>query len=100
MKIKFHQSGGIAGLTLSCEIDTQSLPRAEAMEIENLVRIGGVLKRKITLARIRGCDFLGYSISVERREITYQVSFDDFTIPEGSRPLLDYLKKNARPYAL
>jgi hypothetical protein len=100
MNIKFYQSGGLAGLTLSCEIDTRSLPQAEAAKIENLVRICGVLKRKIKLSRIRACDSFGYSISVESNEISYRVSFDDFTIPEGSLPLLNYLKKHARPHEL
>ena len=103
MKIRFGQSGGFAGLTQSCEIDTKALPGAEAAEIENLVKTSGVLTvkipfwRKITLSRrIAACDIFGYSISVESREITYHVKFDDFTIPEGSRPLLNYLKKHAR----
>ncbi len=93
MKIKFRQSGGVAGVTSSCEIDTQALPAAEAAEIENLVIICGVLKSKIRLSGIVACDIFGYSISVESKEITYHVSFDDFTIPEGGRPSLDYLKK-------
>ena len=108
MKIKFSQSGGVAGLNLSSEIDTEALPEAEAAEIENLVKVGGVLKSKrieigsllkfkITLSRILACDIIGYSISVESSEITYHASFDDVTIPEGGRPLLDYLKHRARP---
>jgi hypothetical protein len=111
MKIRFHQFGGVAGLNLGCEIDTRALPGAEAAEIENLVKIGGVLKRKrvevggvakykIKLSKIAARDIFSYSISVESREITYHVAFDDLTIPELSRPLLDYLKKHARPQPL
>jgi hypothetical protein len=97
MKISFVQSGGIAGLTSGCEIDTTSLPSAEAAEIESLVKRSGVLKSKFTLLRVAACDILGYSISVESSELTYHVGFDDLTIPEGGRPLLNYLKSRARP---
>jgi hypothetical protein len=100
MKIKFSQSGGITGLSLSCEINTRTLPRAEAAEIEGLVKTGGVLKRKRKLLGMRACDIFGYSISVESSEISYRVRFNDLTIPEGGRPLLDYLRKSARRHAL
>lgn len=96
MKIKFCQSGGIAGRTFRCEIDTKALPPAEAAEIENLVRITGVLKSRFTLSKIVACDIFGYSISVESNELTYHVGFNDLTVPEGSRPLLNCLKKYAR----
>jgi hypothetical protein len=108
MKIRFRQSGGVAHLTLSCEIDTHALPQTEAAEIENLVKISGVLKPKkieigsflkckFALSRIVACDIFGYSISVESSEVSYRVAFDDFTIPKRGRLLLDYLKKHARP---
>ena len=85
MKIRFSQSGGIVGLPQSCEIDTQALPVPEAAEIENLVKISGVLKTKFALSRIVACDIFGYSISVESSEITYNVKFTDLTIPEDGR---------------
>ncbi len=106
MKIKFRQSGGMAGLTQGCEIDTQALPATEAAEIKNLVKNTGVLKSQSPLRRLVvrdalvACDIFYYSISVESHEITYLVRFSDFTIPENGRLLLDYLKKQARPQAL
>jgi hypothetical protein len=111
MKIEFYQSGGITGLHLSCEVDTRALPKAEAAEIESLVRKCGVLNHKrisllgSLMPRFRlptgvACDILGYSITVHNNEVNYHVSFDDLTIPEGGRPLLNYLKKHARPRRL
>jgi hypothetical protein len=97
MKIRFSQSGGFAGLNLSCEIDTRALPGAEAAEIENLVRIAGVLKSKFALSRIVARDLFYYSISVKSSGISYHVEFNDLTIPEGARPLLDYLRNHAQP---
>ncbi len=98
MKITFRQSGGFAGLALGCEIDTRVLPADEAAEIEKLVKACGVLKSKFTLFRIAACDIFGYSISVESSDISYRVGFSDLTIPEGAHPLLNYLKRHARPH--
>jgi hypothetical protein len=103
MKIEFRQSGGFDGLVRRCDIDTETLPAIEAAEIEDLVKNTGVLKSKSILSRIvafkpvGGCDTLHYRISVKSSEVTYRISFDDFTIPEEGRPLLEYLKKRARP---
>lgn len=87
----------------SCEVDTQSLPRTQAAEVENLVETSGILSAKIPYWRkffinrlIVACDLLSYSISIESSKGTYKVAFDDSTIPEGSRPLLNYLKNHVR----
>ena len=37
MQIGFQRSGGFAGLTMGCEVDTERLPPAEAQDIERLV---------------------------------------------------------------
>jgi hypothetical protein len=104
MKIRFRQSGGFAGLIHSCSIDTGELSLAQAAEIENLVKTSGVLAAKIPFwrkivswQRIVARDLFYYSISIESSEGTYRVEFDDSNVPEGSRPLLKYLKNHARP---
>jgi hypothetical protein len=97
MKIRFSQSGGFAGLSRSCEIDTRALPADAGAEIENLVKIAGVLKSKFALSGIVARDLFYYSISVKSRGISYHVKFNDLTVPEGAGPLLNYLKNHARP---
>jgi hypothetical protein len=37
VEIAFQRSGGVAGLTMGCEVDTEKLPPAEARELEELV---------------------------------------------------------------
>jgi hypothetical protein len=37
VEIAFQRSGGVAGLTMGCEVDTEKLPPAEARELEALV---------------------------------------------------------------
>jgi hypothetical protein len=104
MKISFRQSGGFAGLIHSCSIDTGKLSLAQAAEIENLVKTSGVLAAKIPFwrkianwQRIVARDLFYYSISIESSAGTYNLAFDDSSIPEGSRPLLNFLKNHAQP---
>ncbi|AFM26433.1 protealysin inhibitor emfourin [Desulfomonile tiedjei] len=103
MKIRFRQTGGFANLIQSCEIDTKTLSPARAAEIENLVRNSGILTVKIPFwrkvarwQRIVACDLFYYSISIESSEVTFSLAFDDSSIPDGSRPLLNYLKNRVR----
>ncbi len=103
MKIRFRQTGGFANLIQSCEIDTRALSLAQSAEIEDLVRTSGILTvkipfwRKITSwQRIVARDLFYYSISIESSEGAYHLAFDDASIPEGSRPLLNYLKNRVR----
>jgi hypothetical protein len=97
MKIKWLQSGGIAGLNMGCEIETLALPPEEAAEVEKLVKDCGVLKSRNRFFRPMGHDLCAYSISVEGSEISYSVSFDDLTVPEGAGSLMGYLMKRSRP---
>jgi hypothetical protein len=103
MKIRFSQSGGLTGLIQSFEIDTKALSRSETAEIESLVETSGILTakipywRKLVNRQLVACDLFFYSISIESGKAANQLKFDDSTIPEGSRPLLNYLKNRARP---
>ncbi len=96
MKIKFRQSGGYAGLRMGCEMDTDSLPPQEADRLTALVETSGI--RQATSQRTpNAADLFNYEFTIETREGTHQVSFDDMSLPERVRPLLDYLRGQAQP---
>ena len=99
MKITFSQSGGFAGLVRGYEVDTHALPRDEAAEIETLVKNSGILRAQGGHSEV-GRDLFGYRITIETDECTRRVEFDDSTIPDGARPLLDLLTKRAGPRPL
>lgn len=96
MKITFRESGGYAGLIRGCELDTDSFPPDEAVELQSLVEQSGILQAKggrTPNAR----DLLNYEITVQTSEGVHRVSFDDMTLPESAVPLLEYLQSRAQP---
>lgn len=96
MKIKFRQSGGYAGLRMGCELDTNVLSIDEAAQLESLVKTSGILKAKSDRSE-NTADLINYEITIETKEGTHQVTFDDLTLPESVVPLLDYLQSHAKP---
>ncbi|HEY9662671.1 MAG TPA: protealysin inhibitor emfourin [Allocoleopsis sp.] len=96
MKIQFSQSGGYAGLRMGCEIDTASLPPPEAERLTALVENSGILQA--TSQRTpHAADLFTYEFAIEARQGNHQVSFDDMSLPERVRPLLEYLQEQVHP---
>jgi hypothetical protein len=98
VQIRFQMSGGFGGLfataPLSYETNTDDLPRQEADLLRRLVEDSGLLAsgqqppaRSESLAR----DVFQYQVQVVTGNRTYRHDFDDTTVPDQARPLLDHL---------
>lgn len=99
MKVSFRQSGGFAGLTRGCELDSETLPAAEARRLEKLVaesHLESLGSTSTPAAR----DAVTYEITVEREGGTERVRFDDLSVPESAAPLLELLQACAKPRPL
>ena len=99
MRVRFLQSGGVVGATRGCELDSWALPPDEAREMESLVRASGLPPSGEFLSPA-GRDLRIYEIHVEGDEWSVAVTFDDHTLPEQARPLVSFLRRNAKPQAL
>jgi hypothetical protein len=95
MKISFTQSGGFAGLVLSCRIDTAVLEVTERETVERLVIAAGI-EESCECVSETARDALTYEIVIERTT-QVRVVFDEIRLPEEARPLVAYLKGHARP---
>jgi Emfourin len=98
MKVRFRQTGGFGGLVLGCDLDTSTLPPAEAQELTRLIKQANLEKihsRPSQKAR----DLLNYEIAVES-EMTARASFDDMSVPANVEPLLGFLRQRARAVPL
>jgi hypothetical protein len=97
VKISYRETGGFAGLKRGAEIDLESLPPGEAKRLRTLVErahLGSVHRRGPSTAR----DLVGYEVAVEDDDGRTTVTrFDDATVPESAAPLLEALRKRARP---
>jgi Emfourin len=98
VQIRFQMSGGFGGLfataPLSYETNTDDLPRQEADLLQQLVEEAGLLAaRQRPPARSEGIarDVFQYQVQVITGSRTYRYDFDDTTVPDRARPLLDHL---------
>jgi hypothetical protein len=98
MKIRFRQTGGFGGLVLGCDLDTSTLPPAEAQELARLVKQAQLEKIQHKRSE-KARDLQNYEIGVEN-EITAKASFDDMSVDDHVEPLLDFLRQRARAVPL
>jgi hypothetical protein len=98
MKVRFHQSGGYAGLLKGCEIDTTTLPPEKAKEIQQLVQASAISDSGEFLSH-SSRDLQQYEITIDDGVSKSSVIYDDESIPQSAKPLIGYLKKCAKPEA-
>lgn len=99
MKIRFRQTGGFGGLVLGCDLDTSTLPPAEAQELARLVKQANLEKIQ-TRRSEKARDLQNYEITVEGDGLTAKATFDDMSIDPNVEPLLDFLRDRARAMPL
>ncbi len=99
MKVRFRQTGGFAGLVLGCDLDTSTLPPAEAQELTRLVKQANLEKIQ-TRRSEKARDLQNYEVAVESNEMTAKATFDDMSVDANVEPLLDFLRQRARAIPL
>ena len=99
MKVTFRQSGGVAGLNEGCELDTAGLSPKEAARLRSLIErsdLASTLSRRTEQAR----DLCCYEMTVETDDGVHHLSFDEMSLPESLRSLVQYLRSHAKPRQL
>ncbi len=96
MKVRLVQSGGIVGIVKACDLDSAIMSPDVAEELERLVRGSGISVSGAFLSDT-GRDLHQYEIMIEYEDRTISVVFDDASIPPTAKPMLGFLKKQARP---
>jgi hypothetical protein len=96
VRVTFVQSGGVAGVPRGCELDSSVLPAGEARELESLVMESGLVASGVHRSPAAR-DLRLYEIRVQDGAENVSVTYDDQTLPERARPLVSFLRRNARP---
>jgi hypothetical protein len=99
MKIRFRQTGGFGGLVLGCDLDTSTLPSAEAQDLTRLIKQANLEKIGAKPSQ-KARDLQNYEIAVASNEITAKVSLDDMSVEANLEPLLQFLRRRARAIPL
>jgi hypothetical protein len=99
VKVRFQQTGGFAGLSRGCELDSGELPRADAAELERL--IGAARLDAVRPGRSRGADRQQYDLVVERAGAPpLELRFDDGALSDELARLVAFLRARSRPMPL
>lgn len=100
MRVRFTQSGGFAGTIRECTLDTTTLSPEEAGALEALVGDAD-LSGERELLSASGRDLEQYEISVDAGgSAPVTVTRDQSTMSAGTKALVAYLKKCAKPAPL
>jgi predicted solute-binding protein len=95
MQVSFSRTGGFAPMPIGCRLNTQELPADQAQQLELLVKQSGVTSMKD--ARVANArDVHIYSIEVIDSEVNHKVTFDQLSLPQAVRPLLEFLNTHAK----
>jgi hypothetical protein len=99
MQIDFASSGGFANLQLTYRGDSDTLPKDQAQELEQLVESSGVFELQQddfnTSAAIGRADVISYRLTLSDGTRHTTLWMNDITAPASVRPLLAYLRKLA-----
>ena len=99
MKVRFQQTGGFAGLSRGCELDSGELSRKDAAELERLVAAAAL--DTVRPSRSRGADRQQYDLVVQREGAApLEVRFDDGALSDELARLVAFLRARSKPVPL
>jgi len=97
MRITFERTGGLAGMTVSGEVDTASLPPEEAQALREMVEAAGVFDLPSKPASpAPGADRFRYTLTVEDGERRHTVEVAEAGASDALQALLRRLTVLAR----
>ena len=107
-KIRFRQTGGLAGLVRGCELTPKDLDSKEGARLERLLRQSGLAESRPAhraspaqaADRDSGRDLIKYEIEIESASGTTRFELDDLNLSENVELLVAFLQKHARPMPL
>jgi hypothetical protein len=94
--VKFNQQGGIAATFKGVELNTAKLSCEDACALVEAIKKSGILKEStLKSTNPHAADVFYYDIIVEEKNRTHHVTFDDTTVPDSYRPLVEFLRTRA-----
>ena len=97
MYVEFERSGGFAGLCLQLQVDTTTLPKAEAAELLQMVQQSAFFTLpEQSVAESSGADRFNYKLTIEHEGQRHTVETMDSSAPATLTPLLERLTRMAR----
>ena len=95
MKVKFRQSGGIAGQHEGCDLNASEMEAGESRQLADLVRRCRMQESFESLSP-DARDQLEYMIEIDDEDGNRRLVFDELNVPESCEKLLDFLRKRSK----
>jgi len=90
-KVHFERSGGFLGQDILLDIDVNTLPAHEALDLLQLLQQADFFRLPENLVGTTSTDEFTYTISVEAGSARHRVRVSDTSLPESLRPLINQL---------
>ena len=90
-KITFERSGGLMGQNINLDLDLDTLPASEALNLIHLIQEADFFKLPEDLVATSTPDEFVYTLTVESGSAQHCVRASDTGAPESLRPLLNVL---------
>ena len=90
-KILFERTGGIVGQDIKLDLDLDTLPASEALNLIHLIQEANFFKLPDDLVATSTPDEFVYTLTVESGSARHCVRTSDTSSPESLRPLLNVL---------
>jgi uncharacterized protein (DUF2126 family) len=102
MKVSFLQSGGFAGLSRGCELDTRQMNEADAKQLAELVEAAGIRAVGTSSAeKAPYPDARSYRFTVtDETGAIHEAVFTDSSLSDQLMPLLQRMRACSRPVKL
>ena len=100
MRIRYERAGGVGGSATRKDVtvDTADLPAPAAAELHRLIEAADLPGRSALPAAPRNPqarDQFHYRVTVEDQGQRHSLVFSDLDMPEGVRPLIDWLHEHS-----
>jgi len=95
MKVKFRQTGGVAGLAKSADLETEAMTPEESAALRALVEKSDFFQMQQADRAVMP-DSTQYQISIESKGRMNEIHLNHSGLPEALKPLVKFLAKLAQ----
>lgn len=97
MKIKVERSGGMAGISISKEMDARDLPPALVNTAKKMMEKPNSSSIPLKLTPRGAADHYSYRISIQEGVNQSVIECNQYNIQDDLKPLIRYIERNSKP---
>ena len=96
MKIKIERSGGVAGLSITREMDTKELPTSLAIKVKKIIEDTKSSSLPLKVTPKGAADHYNYKISIQEGENEMVMECNQFNLQNDLKSLIKYVEAHSK----